>query len=381
VGLTSPRFRDGWVFSAREDLLWFGGPVVVAALVAWIAWRTGTLAADVPAWAFLVVVVGCDVAHVWATAFRAYLDPTVVRRRGGLLLGVPLACFAVGVVLHAQGAMVFWRALAYVAAFHFVRQPWGWMSYAARRAGETSRVERRLDFAAIHAVSLYPLLWWHAHLPRAFVWFRDDDFAPGLPVAVVDVAAWLCGAILAAWVGAQVVHLVRREPVNRAKALVLASTAAIWFGGIVVLDSDLVFTTSNVLAHGLPYLALVHRYGAARWRGTPTRLGRLFAPGLPVLAYGAAVVGAAYLEESLWDAAVWHQHGGWFPWPDLAPSEAVLALVVPLLALPQATHYVLDAFVWRPSADPGLTATLALGVREQVVREAASTPPSGGKRS
>ena len=34
-------------------------------------------------------------------------------------------------------------------------------------------------------------------------------------------------------------------------------------------------------------------------------------------------------------------------WLGFLSRPATLSLVVPLLALPQATHYVLDAFLWR----------------------------------
>jgi hypothetical protein len=353
------RWRDGWVFSARADALAFGGPVVAAAVVALVAWRTGTLDADLPAWGFLLLVVGCDVAHVWGTAFRAYLDPVVRARRGGLLLLTPLACLSVGVLLHARGPDVFWRALAYVAVFHFVRQPWGFMAYAGRRAGETSRLDRGLDHAAIHAASLHPLLWWHAHLPRSFVWFRPDDFAAGLASEVVDVAGVAAAAIEAAWLARQVFLLATGRGVNRAKALVLLSTLATWYGGIVLLDSDVVFTASNVLAHGVPYLVLVHRYGRARFSGAPGALGRVFARSGAAL-YVGLLVAVAYVEEACWDGFVWHQHAGWFPLPAVDLPEAALSLVVPLLALPQATHYVLDAFVWRSGSDADLRAALRL---------------------
>lgn len=353
------RWRDGWVFSAREDLLWFVGPVVVSALVALVAWRTGTLHADLPPWGFLLLVVGCDVAHVWGTAFRAYLDPVVRARRGGLLLLTPLACLAIGVLLHAQGPDVFWRALAYVAAFHFVRQPWGFMAWAGRRAGETSRLDRALDHAAVHAASLYPLVWWHAHLPRSFVWFRPDDFAAGLASAAVGPASVAYVAVLAAWVARQGWRWATGDGVNRAKWVVLSSTVATWYGGIVWLDSDVVFTASNVLAHGVPYLALVHRYGRARFAGARGALGRVFAPSGAAL-YVGLLVAVAYVEEACWDGLVWHQHAGWFPLPALDLPEAALSLVVPLLALPQATHYALDAFIWRPGRDADLRATLHL---------------------
>ena len=34
--------------------------------------------------------------------------------------------------------------------------------------------------------------------------------------------------------------------------------------------------------------------------------------------------------------------------------EGALALLVPLLALPQATHYLLDGFIWRSKENPKL---------------------------
>ena len=41
----------------------------------------------------------------------------------------------------------------------------------------------------MYASTLYPLIWWHAHLPRGFAWMRDGDFVAGLPAWTVDVAA------------------------------------------------------------------------------------------------------------------------------------------------------------------------------------------------
>jgi hypothetical protein len=38
----------------------------------------------------------------------------------------------------------------------------------------------------------------------------------------------------------------------------------------------------------------------------------------------------------------------------VSPGPEALALIVPLLALPQATHYVLDGWIWRARGNPGL---------------------------
>ena len=36
--------------------------------------------------------------------------------------------FVVAVALYSAGSIVFWRALAYLAVFHFVRQQYGWVA-------------------------------------------------------------------------------------------------------------------------------------------------------------------------------------------------------------------------------------------------------------
>ena len=266
------RFRDGFILSPRGDLLVFLGPLVLAALVVFGTWGIAGGDIGVPPWAFVLLVVGCDVAHVYSTAFRTYLDPVERARRPVLYTVVPVACFAAGVALHLLGsARLFWSVLAYLAAFHFVRQQYGWMAFSARKAGETSRLDRLLDRVAIYNVTVFPLLWWHAHLPRAFHWFVPDDFAAGLTPAVTDFLLPLHWALNALYLSRQAWLGVFGTGLNRGKLLVWATTLIAWYGGIVVLDSDLAFTATNVLAHGIPYLAVVHRYGAARWRSAAAR--------------------------------------------------------------------------------------------------------------
>jgi hypothetical protein len=125
------------------------------------------------------------------------------------------------------------------------------------------------------------------------------------------------------------------------KALIVVSTFACWYLGIVALDSDYAFTATNVLIHGVPYFALTYRYGRMRAEQSepaPTlaRVLKLGAFGVVVL-FGLVALG----EELLWERWVWS---------DQPLGRIALVLVVPLLALPQATHYALDGFVWKRSA-------------------------------
>ena len=74
--------------------------------------------------------------------------------------------------------------------------------------------------------------------------------------------------------------------------------------------------------------------------------------------YGALLALLAWAEEWLWDRAVWGEHATLFPGPFLDVSGV---LVVPLLALPQLTHYILDGYLWRlDGSNPGLSEALAL---------------------
>jgi hypothetical protein len=344
--LDSARSRGSWLVSARWDLAVFGGPALAAFALLLLGWRTGALQGALPVWAWVVTVVFVDVAHVWATAYRVYLDPRERRRRPGLYVGLPVAAYVAGVLLYSGSAALFWRVLAYAAVWHFVRQQYGWVALYRRRLGVRSPLDRVLDDAAIYSATLYPLLYWHAHLPREFEWFIAGDFLPGVPTAAAGLLLPVHLAITAAYVLRQAQLLVAGRPVSAGKNLIVATTWLSWYVGIVVFDSDYAFTVTNVLVHGVPYMALVWIHGRARFAQSAAFVSRVFRPGRWAL-YLAPLLLVAWVEEWAWDRTLWHEHGALFPGPVLLPAPAALALLVPLLALPQATHYLLDAWIWR----------------------------------
>lgn len=335
-----------WLVSRRWDLAVFGGSALLGFGLLLLGWVSGDLEGDTPVWLWVATVVGVDVAHVWATAYRVYLDPEERERRPGLYAGIPAAAYVGGVLLYSASPALFWRVLAYVAVYHFVRQQYGWVALYRRRLGADGRLDRWLDTAAIYSATLYPLVYWHANLPRAFAWLIGGDFVPGLPKEAASALLPLHLAITAAYLLRQVWLLATRRPVSAGKNLVVATTWLTWYVGIVAFDSDYAFTVTNVLVHGIPYLAFVHRWGRARFEASPFPVARVFRPRAWPL-YLAPLLAAAWLEEWGWDRLLWHENGSLFAGPDLMPSAALLALLVPLLALPQATHYLLDAWIWR----------------------------------
>jgi hypothetical protein len=348
-------FKPAWLFSRNVDLAVFLGSAAVSFAALGIGALTGVLYDETPGWAWVPAVILCDVAHVWSTGFRTYLDPAERRARPWLLALVPLLGLAASVGLLAFGELAFWRALAYLAIFHFVRQQYGWVSLYRARAGETGRLGRVVDTAAIYAATVWPLLHWHTHLPRRFSWFVPHDVV-ALPAAVMPVATVLYVVALAAY-AVRALGMRRRGTANLGKDIVVVTTAAAWYVGIVAFDSDYAFTVTNVFMHGIPYFALVYVHtrkrhtsravgGAAPEPALADRLTR----NIPV--YLGALWLIAFAEELVWDRAVWHDHGWLFG--EAWDVGALKLIVVPLLALPQLTHYVLDGFIWRRRSNPSV---------------------------
>ncbi|MBI5595092.1 MAG: hypothetical protein HY928_03280 [Elusimicrobia bacterium] len=344
-----------WVRSAPFDLSLLAGPPLMAAAAVWAV--PGLRSGGVPPWGWLLLVVGVDVAHVWSTLWRTYLDPAELARRPGLYAVVPVACWVAGALLYrAFGPLGFWRVLAYLAVYHFIRQQYGFLRLYQRLEGPPSGLDDALDRAALYGGMLYPLVYWHASLPRPFEWFVAGDFV-ALPGSLAAPAAWLYAAALSAWSLRQIWRA-RRGALHPGRLVVVLGTAAAWWTGIVACDSDLAFTVTNVLAHGVPYFGLM-------WLSTPRPPGR--AAGLGPASWAAAFLlvplAAAYLEEGVWDLLFWKEHAGLFlglsglDAPE--PGAAAAAALAPLLALPQAAHYVLDAYLWRfDGSNPGLSEAL-----------------------
>lgn len=369
MGLGPSRWGP-WLWGPRVDLGVFGGSAVVAlALVALGPWLAGP-GGELPVWGFLAFVVVIDVAHVYSTLFRTYLDGAELRRRPLLYAGVPIGCLLAGAAVHSVSRDWFWRVLAYVALFHFVRQEVGWLAVYRARAGlAKSRIDRIIDDGAVYAATLYPVAVWHAS-PRAFHWFVDGDFFDAsalrgaLPVLFVVWALALAAyAVRSAW------HVTRGK-VQLGKHVVLVATVATWYVGIVLTNSDWSFTVANVIVHGVPYVALLWFYAREQAREVPHVLGSRLVLRGGLAVFCAVLLLFAFFEEMVWDRLVWQSHPSLFGGGDAGTpllSPAVLAVVVPLLAVPQATHYVLDAVLWR-RRDTGQAQGRALGFASSAPR-------------
>lgn len=335
-----------WLFSREIDLTVFLGSAIASLLLLAVGAELGVLYGDSPEWTWVGAVLFIDVAHVWSTSFRVYFDKAELKRRVWLYLLVPIIGYAVGVALYSEGELVFWKALAAVAVFHFVRQQYGWVNLYRRKLNETSRFTWWIDAAAVYLASIYPLAFWMTRLPRNFEWFVQNDFV-SIPAVVEQVLFPLYVLALTAYFARSAYLYFTADFLNIGKDIVVATTAVCWYIGIVYFNSDYAFTVTNVVIHGVPYFALIYVYTQVK-RETSGRVYRALSSNW--LVFLATLWALAYFEELFWHRGVWHEKQ-WLFGADWEWGRLKMYLV-PFLALPQLTHYVLDGFVWRRKNNP-----------------------------
>jgi len=350
--IVNPAGSSVWLFSPAVDLAAFLGSAAVSLLLLWLGAARHVLHDDAPDWTWISVVLLVDVAHVYATAFRVYFDPSEFARRRWLYVLTPLLGFLIGAALFSEGEAVFWRVLAYLAVFHFVRQQYGWVALYRSKCGETGRLGAWIDSAAVYAATCYPLIYWHTHLPRRFWWFVDQDFS-SLPPVIDRIAAPVYVACLGAYFVRALVRGIFQRRFNPGKDVVVVTTALCWYVGIVAYNSDYAFTVTTVIIHGVPYFVLVYWYWSAlKPQGSDQNSIASAKAGTwrRVVVFLATVWLLAYVEELFWDRGVWHDRG-WLFGTSWQLSRWKMFYVA-LLAVPQITHYVLDGFIWRRRANP-----------------------------
>lgn len=345
----SAGYRQPWLRKPLYDTIFILMPPFAALAVVWLlpAQFRHTAAMPVMAWVMLVLFI--DVAHVYSTLYNTYLDRARFSRHNRLFLLIPVLCYVTGVVLHLWDGLLFWRILAYLAVFHFIRQQYGFMRLYSRLDAK-KKIETYIDTLAIYSATIYPLIYWHCTPGRNFNWFIDGDFITGEAGLIKNVCGWLYWIILGIYTAKEIWRLITHGQINVPKNLVVAGTYISWYFGIIYFNGDMAFTLLNVVSHGIPYMALVWsdiRRAPRTVKNTPPRVvSRWYG----LLVFAGSLILLAYLEEGLWDGFVWQDHKSVFRLFGFLPHVTdrwVLALLVPLLSLPQSTHYVLDGFIWR----------------------------------
>lgn len=343
------RNRQPWLHSSTFDLVFILLPGFLALLVTFFLpddYKT-TDKDSIIGWVILVLFI--DVAHVYSTLFRTYWDKQRFAKHRTLYIAVPVACYIAGVLLYSIDALVFWRILAYLAVFHFIRQQYGFMRLYARFESKQN-LYAKVDIVAIYAATLYPLIYWHCTPGRNFNWFIEGDFIIGDFEALKNIAWYGYLLIIVIYILKETCNVIKNKKFNVPRNMIIAGTFLSWYFGIVYFNGDMVFTLLNVVAHGVPYMALIWLFQQRESGHSVSAVVSRRLPQYTIAFFLLTIFLFAYLEEGLWDGLVWKEHTQVFGMFQMLPSlrkDELLALLIPLLSLPQSTHYVLDGYIWR----------------------------------
>ena len=339
-----------WLYSPAFDSLFILFPPFAALIAVILMPARYRQTADMPVMGWVIFILLIDVAHVYSTLYNTYFDRQRFSRYKSLYLGIPVFCYCAGVCLHLLGGMVFWRMLAYLAVFHFIRQQYGFVRLYSRKE-QQAYWAGMVDTIAIYSATLYPLLYWHFTPGRNFNWFVAGDFGQFTSSVIKELALVAYLIIIAAYLVKEAIIAAKTRHINIPKNLVIIGTTVSWYCGIVLFNGDMAFTALNVVAHGIPYMALVWamtRKPAST--GSPQAVQKSLFNKYNILVFLGSLFLFSYIEEGLWDGMVWREHTGIFHWFTTLPiieNHWALSFLVPLLSLPQSTHYVLDGFIWR----------------------------------
>lgn len=339
--------KSNWLVSPGKETVLILLPLFLPVLLVFVFQNYFDTHTEVTMLWWLVLILMVDVSHVYSTLFRFYWEPATFQKYKSLLILIPVCCFVVGVALHLISSFLFWRVLAYAALFHFVRQQYGFLRLYSRTEN-TSKIIRWIDGLAIYNATLYPVIYWHLHLTDSLSWFVPHDFiSVQLPQADTLLFA-LYGLLFLIYLIKEIYLSVVSSAVNIPKNGIVIGTYVSWYAGIVFFHGDLAFTLMNVVSHGIPYMGLIWLYGEKK------RSSHFYFGLKGVALFILILFFLSYFEESLWDVLVWKDHLALFPFFTFSnplTNSWALSLVVPLLVLPQVTHYVLDGFIWRFSKD------------------------------
>lgn len=348
-------FHQGqWIISPKMDSLFILGPGLLSVLVVILLNLFNILPSEVNMLSWLILVVFIDVGHVWSTLYRTYIHERNFKEYRELLILTPALCFVLGTVIHSLSAIHFWKTLAYLAVFHFVRQQYGFfMLYRNKESSlplDQNKLSEILDKVAIYTVTLVPIIHWHVKYPKEFFWFIENDFFR-LPYPFLEKMAWAFYILI---VLGYLLKEIKLQRILSPKNIFFLGTVLSWYVGIVHFNGDWAFTVTNVVAHGIPYTALIWFSNCEKPSFTPTESVQkfLWQPKMinRFLLFAALLMLIGYIEEGLWDSLVWKDHSEIFPGLNnfkQVKDDLTLSWLVPLLSLPQVTHYVLDGFIWK----------------------------------
>lgn len=352
--------KSFWIRSPKYDWWWFIAPMAIPPVIVFFLPSTFTESqkTEIFPWSWILIVLSIDVAHVYSTVYKTYFKPQGWQDHRLKMIVIPILTWMAGIMAYSISVKLFWTLLAYFAVFHFIRQQYGFFRLYSRKSLSEKWLRRFLNLT-IYAVTVIPILIWHARGQQNFNWLTAGDFMYINLPALVPFLNVLLALILLLYSYAEYREKQLNGSWNTPRMLLTFATGFSYYVSVVLTNNDFIFSLVNVIGHGIPYLALVWYSEKRVTDGRSTSfLQYIFSKWGWILFY-VIVFGMAYFEETIWDVFVYREHPDGFGWLystfEAVDDEQILTLLVPLLIMPQVVHYILDGYIWKKKHTEDLT--------------------------
>jgi len=337
--LPHSRISARWIVSARDDLTWFIGPVLLCyALVAVYVTRA------LPFVPILAALLLLDASHIFATFTRTYFDREERTVRWRLLAGVLVFLVIGPLVVFAGGYIPYFFLATVWALYHQLKQHYGFAVIYKIKNGDTEEVDNFLDRAFLLANFLGPLF---VFVTRRSGFLARADGRLKLLAGYAGYALLVVMAVVSlVWLIRQVVRFSRGGLIDLPKYLLFVAVVPLMW---VVMLSPFPYKLPMVVLmmlpmHTLQYHRLVwfHNRKYSSPTATRTRHGLAVIVNRRLITYAAVVIGYAVVF-NLSRRGVIAAFG-----ESSIITQTVLALSIgPLLA-----HFYLDSVIWRVRRNP-----------------------------
>lgn len=347
------RISTPWVYKPVLDLIFLVLPGALSVIV--IAWAKYFNLVDFENFSYfwLVPILLLDASHFWSTIFRTYLSLEGTKNFKKVMIWSPIVCYFACAICYFIDPIIFWRLFGYFALYHLMRQQDGLLRVLSRK--DEMGVGKKFDIFCIQAFVLLPILYWH-FTPRSFFWFDESLLmiyhSPLLSQIVLNLMFGLLGVYLLK----VLLEIIKKRKVNLGTISLVLSTFVTWYFGVIYYNSDTIFSITNIVAHGVPYLYIifVSTY-STQFRSSFKFVEYFYSSSflVAIIFFCLVLLGLSYFEEFLWDILLWKNTRNFLV--EVKPiilTEAWLVVLVPLLALPKMTHYLIDGFIWKGRIRP-----------------------------
>ncbi|MBV9508365.1 MAG: hypothetical protein JO323_25525 [Acidobacteriia bacterium] len=281
-----------------------------------------------------------DGTHIFGTASRTFFDREARTRYRRLLFGSLAFFFSLGPAMVLLGWKGYLALLVAVwAYYHVVRQHYGFMVLYKVKNHDLAPVDNAIDRLFLGVMMVFPPF-------HRFFMHHPEELGLPFSLARWETPAWIAVAVAGAiFMGRQLVRLIRREPANRPKYLLLASIIPLHWATFALVSWQAA-TPIVTIVHNLQYHAIIWFHNRNRYKA-PDAAGRN--GWIPAIVSRDLL---AYVAIGLVFSAAYRVPG--------AHLQTVSNLAFGFFCGFGLTHYYLDSRIWRVRHDPGLREALAL---------------------